>query len=36
MSTGSMEQLYQQVILDHAKFPHGKGLGASATAPAHG
>ncbi|WP_129339008.1 Fe-S cluster assembly sulfur transfer protein SufU [Cellulomonas endophytica] len=40
MSTGSMEQLYQQVILDHAKFPHGRGLptdglgpaGASATA----
>ena len=29
MSTGSMEQLYQQVILDHAKFPHGKGLGAA-------
>ena len=26
MSTGSMEQLYQQVILDHAKFPHGRGL----------
>ena len=23
---GSMEQLYQQVILDHAKYPHGKGL----------
>ena len=23
MSTGSMEQLYQQVILDHAKTPHG-------------
>ena len=21
-----MEQLYQQVILDHAKFPHGRGL----------
>ena len=29
MSTGSMEQLYQQVILDHAKFPHGRGLGAA-------
>ena len=27
MSMGSMEQLYQQVILDHAKFPHGRGLG---------
>ncbi|MDM8085978.1 SUF system NifU family Fe-S cluster assembly protein [Cellulomonas cellasea] len=26
MSTGSMEQLYQQVILDHARTPHGKGL----------
>ena len=26
---GSMEQLYQQVILDHAKFPHGRGLGAA-------
>lgn len=26
MSTGSMEQLYQQVILDHAKYPHGRGL----------
>lgn len=25
--TGSMEQLYQQVILDHAKHPHGRGLG---------
>ncbi|MFC0714467.1 Fe-S cluster assembly sulfur transfer protein SufU [Cellulomonas biazotea] len=31
MST-SMEQLYQQVILDHAKFPHGRGLGAAADA----
>ena len=25
--SSSMEQLYQQVILDHAKFPHGRGLG---------
>ena len=25
--SSQMEQLYQQVILDHAKFPHGKGLG---------
>jgi len=25
-----MEQLYQQVILDHAKFPHGRGLGEAA------
>jgi nitrogen fixation protein NifU and related proteins len=24
--TGSMEQLYQQVILDHARSPHGRGL----------
>jgi len=31
MSTGSMEQLYQQVILDHAKFPHGRGLGVAGT-----
>jgi len=29
MST-SMEQLYQQVILDHAKYPHGRGLGSAA------
>lgn len=26
MSSGAMEQLYQQLILDHAKDPHGKGL----------
>ncbi|MGV8978769.1 MAG: Fe-S cluster assembly sulfur transfer protein SufU [Cellulomonas sp.] len=26
MSTGEMEQLYQQVILDHARAPHGRGL----------
>ena len=25
--SSQMEQLYQQVILDHAKFPHGRGLG---------
>lgn len=30
--SSAMEQLYQQVILDHAKFPHGKGLPADATA----
>lgn len=24
--SGSMEQLYQQLILDHAKNPHGRGL----------
>ncbi|WP_082131336.1 MULTISPECIES: Fe-S cluster assembly sulfur transfer protein SufU [Cellulomonas] len=24
--SSAMEQLYQQVILDHAKFPHGRGL----------
>ncbi|WP_421733430.1 Fe-S cluster assembly sulfur transfer protein SufU [Cellulomonas sp.] len=35
MSTGSMEQLYQQVILDHAKFPHGKGLGAAGDSHLH-
>jgi len=39
VSTGAMEQLYQQVILDHAKFPHGRGLpaddaGVSGTATA--
>lgn len=28
--TSSMEQLYQQVILDHAKHPHGRGLGGAA------
>lgn len=27
--TSSMEQLYQQVILDHARDPHGRGLAAS-------
>lgn len=26
MSSNAMEQLYQQLILDHAKDPHGKGL----------
>ena len=26
MSANAMEQLYQQVILDHAKSPHGRGL----------
>jgi nitrogen fixation NifU-like protein len=26
MSAGAMEQLYQQVILDHAREPHGRGL----------
>jgi nitrogen fixation protein NifU and related proteins len=24
--SGSLEQMYQQVILDHAKHPHGRGL----------
>ena len=24
--SGGLEQLYQQVILDHSKFPHGRGL----------
>jgi nitrogen fixation protein NifU and related proteins len=27
--TSSMEQLYQQVILDHARAPHGRGLAAA-------
>ncbi|ROS30390.1 Fe-S cluster assembly sulfur transfer protein SufU [Cellulomonas sp. PhB150] len=31
--TTAMEQLYQQVILDHAKHPHGRGL---AVAPVSG
>lgn len=26
MSSNAMEQLYQQVIMDHARFPHGRGL----------
>lgn len=30
-----MEQLYQQVILDHAKFPHGRGLALGAAAAGH-
>lgn len=30
--SSAMEQLYQQVILDHAKFPHGRGLPEGATA----
>jgi len=29
--SSAMEQLYQQVILDHAKFPHGRGLPEGAT-----
>jgi len=33
--TSSMEQLYQQVILDHAKFPHGRGLGETADGQSH-
>ena len=33
--TNAMEQLYQQVILDHAKFPHGRGLSAAAVIPGH-
>lgn len=32
--TSAMEQLYQQVILDHAKFPHGRGL-VAADQPGH-
>lgn len=33
--SSSMEQLYQQVILDHAKFPHGRGLTAVADEHLH-
>ncbi|GIJ00218.1 nitrogen fixation NifU-like protein [Sediminihabitans luteus] len=32
----SLEQMYQQVILDHAKRPHGKGLVDPADGTAHG
>ena len=32
--TTAVEQLYQQVILDHAKFPHGRGL-VTADEPGH-
>ena len=31
----AMEQLYQQLILEHAKTPHGKGLRDGATAESH-
>ncbi len=31
----AMEQLYQQLILDHAKHPHGKGLAEPGTAESH-
>lgn len=34
--TSPMEQLYQQVILDHAKYPHGRGLRAeNGATPGH-
>jgi nitrogen fixation NifU-like protein len=33
--SSSLEQMYQQVILDHAKFPHGKGLGAAGDVHLH-
>lgn len=33
--SSAMEQLYQQLILDHAKHPHGKGLVDGATAESH-
>ena len=33
--SGAMEQLYQQLILDHAKHPHGKGLADGAAAESH-
>ncbi|MFC8924019.1 Fe-S cluster assembly sulfur transfer protein SufU [Cellulosimicrobium sp. NPDC057127] len=32
----SLEQMYQQVILDHAKSPHGRGLVEAADATTHG
>ncbi|WP_069387003.1 Fe-S cluster assembly sulfur transfer protein SufU [Cellulosimicrobium cellulans] len=32
----SLEQMYQQVILDHAKSPHGRGLVEAADGAAHG
>ena len=41
--SGALEQMYQQVILDHSKYPHGRGLPAGeggavalATAPHSG
>lgn len=33
--SSSMEQLYQQLILDHAKNPHGKGLADGGAAESH-
>ncbi|NCT89902.1 SUF system NifU family Fe-S cluster assembly protein [Cellulomonas sp. APG4] len=33
--SSSMEQLYQQLILDHAKNPHGKGLADGSAAESH-
>ena len=33
--SSSMEQLYQQLILDHAKRPHGKGLSDGGAAESH-
>ena len=33
--SGAMEQLYQQLILDHAKNPHGKGLREGSVAESH-
>ncbi|MGV8968255.1 MAG: Fe-S cluster assembly sulfur transfer protein SufU [Cellulomonas sp.] len=33
--TSAMEQLYQQVILDHAKYPHGRGLNDVGATPGH-
>jgi nitrogen fixation NifU-like protein len=33
--SNAMEQLYQQLILEHAKHPHGKGLAADGTAESH-
>ncbi|MDO8120841.1 SUF system NifU family Fe-S cluster assembly protein [Isoptericola sp. b490] len=33
--SSAMEQLYQQLILDHAKHPHGKGLAGPGTGESH-
>ena len=35
MSTGELQGLYQQVILDHAREKHGYGLASDATASSH-
>lgn len=33
--SGALEQMYQQLILDHAKHPHGRGLADGAAAESH-